>query len=277
MTSVLVAILTSGKLEKLIRCIESVLSQTSDVIVVCNTLDFAYVEQARKVAEDYNLEFKVTESNGKPAKGKNSVLEIFRSRSQFRYYMQVDGDDYLTPDALSKIATIVQQHPDVDVVGLTNNFMTFNGGVTTAKDLMESTDIYKFAQITGVHGLRLIELGKFLAANLQYNRMLLYSKKSVDNFNFDETFIGSEDVVASYKLYYNPNINYVLTDEHLHLYIYDLEENGNFHSFLSNLNEIKKIFLLFRIYLNNDIRMMLTLMCSINSSFNIIKITNTTC
>ena len=57
MTSVLVAILTSGKLEKLIRCIESVLSQTSDVIVVCNTLDFSYVEQARKVAEDYNLEF----------------------------------------------------------------------------------------------------------------------------------------------------------------------------------------------------------------------------
>jgi len=155
--------------------------------------------------------------------------------------MQVDADDYLTPDALSKIATIVQQNPTVDVIGLTNNFMTYNGGVTTATDLMKSTDIYKFAQITGVHGLRLIELGKFLAANLQYNRMILYSKKTVDNFNFDETFIGSEDVVASYKLYYNPDINYVLTDEHLHLYVYDLEDTGNFHSFLSNLNEIKKV------------------------------------
>jgi hypothetical protein len=249
--NLLVAVLTSRDVEKLKRCIESVLPQTSDVVVVCNTLDFSYVEQARKVAETYNLEFIVTESIGTPARGKNSVLEIFRTRSH-DYYMQVDADDYLTPDALSKIATIVQQNPDVDVIGLTNNFMTYNGGVTTATDLMESTDIYKFAQITGIHGLRLIELGKFLAANLQYNRMILYSKKTVDNFNFDETFIGSEDVVASYKLYYNPDINYVLTDEHLHLYVYDLEDTGNFHSFLSNLNEIKKVLRELKVIVNES-------------------------
>lgn len=121
MISVLVAILTSEKIEKLIRCIESVLSQTEEVIVVCNTLDTSYVEQARKIAKAYNLEFIVTESNGKPAKGKNSVLEIFRSRSQFKYYMQIDGDDYLTPDALSEIATIVQQNPDVDVIRCRRN------------------------------------------------------------------------------------------------------------------------------------------------------------
>jgi cellulose synthase/poly-beta-1,6-N-acetylglucosamine synthase-like glycosyltransferase len=234
----LVAILTSRDVEKLKRCIESVLPQTSDVIVVCNTLDFSFVEQARVVAEAYNLEFLVTESNGTPAKGKNSVLEIFRSRSH-DYYMQVDADDYLTPDALSKIATIVQQNTDVDVIGLTNNFMTYNGGVTTFEDFFSSADIYKFANVKGSHGLRLIELGRFVTANLQINRMLFYSKKSVNNFNFDETFIGSEDVVASYKLYYNSDINYVLTDEHL--YVYELQDNGNFHSFLSNPTEIKKV------------------------------------
>jgi len=236
--NMLVAILTSRDVEKLKRCIESVLPQTSDVIVVCNTLDFSFVEQARVVAEAYNLEFLVTESNGTPAKGKNSVLEIFRSRSH-DYYMQVDADDYLTPDALSKIATIVQQNTDVDVIGLTNNFMTYNGGVTTFEDFFSSADIYKFANVKGSHGLRLIELGRFVTANLQINRMLFYSKKSVNNFNFDETFIGSEDVVASYKLYYNSDINYVLTDEHL--YVYELQDNGNFHSFLSNPTEIKKV------------------------------------
>ena len=82
--------------------------------------------------------------------------------------------------------------------------------------------------------------------------MILYSKKTVDNFNFDETFIGSEDVVASYKLYYNPDINYLLTDEHLHLYVYDLEDTGNFHSFLSNLNEIKKVLRELKVIVNES-------------------------
>lgn len=236
--NLLVAVLTSKDVEKLKRCIESVLPQTSDVVVVCNTLDFSFVEQAKIVAEAYNLEFLVTESNGTPAKGKNSALEIFRSRSH-AYYMQVDADDYLASDALTKLATIVQQNPDVDVVGLIDGAMTYDGTNTTGNAFFNSADIYKFANVKGAHGLRLIELGKFLAANLLQNRMLLYSKKVINSFQFDETFVGSEDVVASYKLYYNPDINYVLTDEHL--YVYDLEDDGNFYTFLSNPSEIKKV------------------------------------
>jgi cellulose synthase/poly-beta-1,6-N-acetylglucosamine synthase-like glycosyltransferase len=236
--NLLVAVLTSRDVEKLKRCIESVLPQTSDVVVVCNTLDFSFVEQARIVAEAYNLEFLITESNGTPAKGKNSVLEIFRSRSH-AYYMQIDADDYLVPDALSKIAKIVQQNPDVDVIGLIDGFMTYNGGTTSGNAFFNGTDIYKFADIRGAHGVRLIKLGKFLAKNLEYNRMLLYSNKTVNSFNFDEKFIGSEDIVASYKLYYNSDIKYVLTKEHL--YVYDLEDMGNFHRFLSDSNEIKNV------------------------------------
>lgn len=235
---ILIALLTSRDATKLKRCIESVLSQTNNVIVVCNTLDFSYVAQAKKIAAAYNLEFVVTESNGTPARGKNSVLEIFRSRSH-AFYMQVDADDYLAPDALSKLEAIVTKNPDVDVVGLVDGFMTYNGTSTTGNTFFNGVDIYKFANARGSHGLRLIELGKFLAENLLQNRMLLYSNSVIHKFNFDETFLGSEDVVASYKLYYDPDINYVLTNEHL--YVYDLEDTGNFHSFLSNPNEIKKV------------------------------------
>jgi hypothetical protein len=235
--NLLVAVLTSRDVEKLKRCIESVLPQTSDVVVVCNTLDFSFVEHARSVAEEYNVEFLVTESNGTPAKGKNSVLEIFRSRSH-DYFMQVDADDYLAPDALSKIATIVQQNLDVDVIGLIDGFLACNGSVTTSTAFISDGDVFDFADVQGVHKLRLVELGKLLSNNLQYNRMLLYSKKAINTFNFDENFIGSEDIVATYKLYYNPDINYVLTDEHL--YVYDLEDNGNFYAFLSNPTEVKK-------------------------------------
>jgi hypothetical protein len=117
--------------------------------------------------------------------------------------------------------------------------MTYNGGTTSGNAFFNGTDIYKFADIRGAHGVRLIKLGKFLAKNLEYNRMLLYSNKTVNSFNFDEKFIGSEDIVASYKLYYNSDIKYVLTKEHL--YVYDLEDMGNFHRFLSDSNEIKNV------------------------------------
>ena len=245
--NLLVAVLTSRDVEKLKRCIESVLSQTSDVVVVCNTLDFSFVEQARVVAEAYNLEFLVTESNGTPAKGKNSVLEIFRTRSH-DYYMQVDADDYLAPDALTKLAKIVDDTPDVDVVGLVDGFVTCNGSATTSSAFLSDGNVFEFADVQGIHKLRLAELGKLLSNNLQYNRMLLYSNKALDTFNFDENFIGSEDIVASYKLYYNPDINYVLTD--VHLYAYDLEDSGNFHSFLSNPNEVKKTIRELKVILN---------------------------
>ena len=245
--NLLVAVLTSRDVEKLKRCIESVLSQTSDVVVVCNTLDFSFVEQARVVAEAYNLEFLVTESNGTPAKGKNSVLEIFRTRSH-DYYMQVDADDYLAPDALTKLAKIVDDTPDVDVVGLVDGFVTCNGSATTSSAFLSDGNVFEFADVQGIHKLRLAELGKLLSNNLQYNRMLLYSNKALDTFNFDENFIGSEDIVASYKLYYNPDINYVLTD--VHLYAYDLEDRGNFHSFLSNPNEVKKTIRELKVILN---------------------------
>jgi cellulose synthase/poly-beta-1,6-N-acetylglucosamine synthase-like glycosyltransferase len=245
--NILVALLTSRDVEKLKRCIESVLPQTSDVVVVCNTLDFSFVEQARSVAEEYNVEFLVTESNGTPAKGKNSVLEIFRSRSH-SYYMQVDADDYLAPDALIKLNKIVNENPDVDVIGLIDGFVTCNGTENNTTEFLSNGNVFEFANVQGTYKLRLAELGKLLSNNLQYNRMLLYSNKAINTFNFDENFIGSEDIVASYKLYYNPDINYVLTD--VHLYTYDLEDKGNFYAFLSNSTEVKKTIRELKVILN---------------------------
>lgn len=238
MIDILVALLTSKDSKKLERCIESVLPQTTSVVVVCNTLDFSYVDEAKKVADRHNVEFIVTESNGTPAKGKNSVLEIFRSRNN-DYYMQIDADDYLTSDALTKIEKIVEESSGLDVLGLTNGSVKYWDKETKSDGFLLGTDIYDFANVTGANKIRLMELGKFLVDNLQYNRMLLYSKKTVNSFNFDEDFIASEDIVATYKLYYDPNIKYIITNEDL--YIYDLEENGNFHYFLSNLTEIKKV------------------------------------
>jgi cellulose synthase/poly-beta-1,6-N-acetylglucosamine synthase-like glycosyltransferase len=237
--NMLVALLTSRDVEKLKRCIESVLPQTSDVVVVCNTLDFSFVEQARSVAEEYNVEFLVTESNGTPAKGKNSVLEYFNT-TDYTHLMQIDGDDYIMPDAIEKINSIVEQNPEVDVIGITHNYMLFQGKEYTLRDFFRSQEIYEFAgAVEKGHQINLFSLGKFMASTLNFNRMVLYSKKATNSFKFDLEFYGSEDVVAYFELYYNPNINYVLTDEHI--YIYDMESGGNFQDFLKNNNTIRRV------------------------------------
>ena len=237
--NLLVAVLTSKDGEKLKRCIESVLPQTSDVIVVCNTLEFSFVEQAKVVAETYNLEFLVTESNGTPAKGKNSVLEYFNT-TDYTHLMQIDGDDYIMPDAIEKINSIVEQNPEVDVIGITHNYMLFQGKEYTLRDFFRSQEIYEFAgAVERGHQINLFSLGKFMASTLNFNRMVLYSKKGANSFKFDLEFHGAEDVVAYFGLYYNPNINYVLTDEHI--YIYDMESGGNFQDFLKNNNTVRRV------------------------------------
>lgn len=237
--NLLVAVLTSRDVEKLKRCIESVLSQTSDVVVVCNTLDTSYEDLATLVAESYGIHCVVTESNGTPSHGKNSVLEYFNT-TDYTHLMQIDGDDYIMPDAIEKINSIVEQNPEVDVIGITHNYMLFQGKEYTLRDFFRSQEIYEFAgAVERGHQINLFSLGKFMASTLNFNRMVLYSKKVTNSFKFDLEFHGAEDVVAYFELYYNPNINYMLTDEHI--YIYDMESGGNFQEFLKDNNTIRRV------------------------------------
>jgi hypothetical protein len=234
----LVAILTSGKLEKLQRCIESVLPQTQNLIVVCNTLDSEYENLAAAVAESYGIDFVSTESNGTPARGKNSVLDYF-VKTDYTHLMQIDGDDYLVGDAITQITEIVKSNISVDVLGLTYNYMLFQNKEYTLHDFFSNQEIYQFAGIDGKEKKNLQLLGRYMAAKLKYNRMVLYSKTAANTFRFDESFLGAEDVVASYELYFNPKIKYVLTDEHI--YVYELESGGNFNQFLSNDNTVTRV------------------------------------
>ena len=236
----LVAILTSDKIDKLERCIKSVYQQTalSDIVVIINTMDTQYATSAQQVCEQYGIRYAVTDSNGTPAKGKNSVLDFFLN-TEYDYLTQIDGDDYLTPNAINKIHGIIENNPDIDILGLTNNTMTCQGKQYIVQDFFESSDIYSFAGIAGREALNLIALGKFMINHLPCNRMLLYSRRCAESFRFDESFTGAEDIVASYELYYNSNLTYSFTHEHL--YNYELESGGNFNTFLATNTEVKKV------------------------------------
>ena len=245
----LVAILTSDKIDKLERCIKSVLQQTplSDIVVIINTADTQYVTSAQHTCKKYGIRYEVTISNGTPAMGKNSVLDFFLN-TEYDYLTQIDGDDYLTPNAIDKIHSIIQNNPDIDILGLTNNPMTYQGKQYMVQEFFESSDIYSFAGIDGREALNLIALGKFMVNHLPWNRILLYSRQCAESFRFDETFLGAEDIVASYELYYNSTLKYLFTHEHL--YMYDLEPNGNFNTFLANSTEVKKIHMKLRTVVN---------------------------
>ena len=135
---VLISILTSGKPDLLVLCYESVTKQergncangadgadgaqgpdgakyTYDVVVVVNSTDPAYADTVRALVP--GVEVVVTESNGRPGKGHNSVLTNFRKRCDnhdyYDYCLLVDGDDFLYPRALSRIERYLDYEPDV--------------------------------------------------------------------------------------------------------------------------------------------------------------------
>ena len=110
MTKLLVAVLTSGKPEKLARCLKSVNSNSSphERIVIINTTDNEYISQATQISFDHGFPVRVTESNGTPGRGKNSVLEHFLS-TDADWLMQIDGDDYISDGCISRLHYEIEQ------------------------------------------------------------------------------------------------------------------------------------------------------------------------
>lgn len=231
--NILVAILTSKNATKLKRCIESVLPQTSDVVVVCNTLDFSYLEQAKNLAESYGIKFIATESNGNPGKGKNSVKDYFLS-TEFTHLIPVDGDDILLPDAVQKITDIVESK-NPDVIGLIDSLMLFEDRLMPVKN-WEKLDFIqrRFAELTEPKNQRRLNLHieKIRRVSNQYDnffdRFVLLSRKAASCTNYNETLTGAEDIKQSlvFKLLQKEGVlNYILLSSE-NIYLYDVTNVG---------------------------------------------------
>lgn len=89
-----VYVLTSRNIERL-NWIEQVIPQRETVVVI-NSLDPDYGAVASKWCEERGIEYHITQSDGTPATGKNSVIKLFLE-SEEDYMVHVDGDDMLTP------------------------------------------------------------------------------------------------------------------------------------------------------------------------------------
>lgn len=235
-----------------------------DLYVIINTLNENFKDAAVEWCTKEKIDFSVTESDGTPATGKNSFLDIF-SNSENDYAVLIDGDDFLTPHGVAtynKIANLLEP-PDAVCLKL--------GFALTA-------DYYSYGYIEHTQGLnpenfngiasryfyvkhwRMLIDGtlarekylQFASAKIDFNVLknsmkewAEYSRKSLDGlethmrvtfiskraakYRFDNTMIVGEDVMNLIDLKHaahNGEITMFKIDETLPTYIYEQRTHG---------------------------------------------------
>jgi hypothetical protein len=116
--NILAVILTSSDVKKTRRAYESLRkspkSITMDIDIVVNTLNKTYINEIRKEFEKDKVLIVETESNGLCGKGKNSVLDHFRShKNHYDYLMPIDGDDFFYPSAFKQFEKVLSVGHDI--------------------------------------------------------------------------------------------------------------------------------------------------------------------
>ena len=125
----MVTLLTSSNLEYLRECLQCILQQRPvdtlvyDVFIVVNTLnnDFKESVDALIATMDYSrqtVRVVQTASNGRPGKGHNSVLELFRMHPEYDYLYAMDGDDFAYPCLLQQLSKYIYTQTPPDVLAL---------------------------------------------------------------------------------------------------------------------------------------------------------------
>jgi len=101
-------VLTSRKFGCLKRHFRSL--PKAQTTVVINSTDDVYIAKAYEWCREEGIDVTITESNGKPGKGKNSVLQHFLA-SECEYMVQIDGDDFLQPHGVNVYNWVSENNP----------------------------------------------------------------------------------------------------------------------------------------------------------------------
>jgi hypothetical protein len=226
----LVAILTSGKLEKLQRCIDSALLQvtSSEIVVIINTLDEQYENLASALVEKNGLKYVITESNGSPGKGKNALIKYFLSTDS-THVIPIDGDDYIYPDAISKLKELIVSS-NSDVLGLINGLCKLPDSLVTFPEMFSSSYyLSKFRENVDpknskrfdYHTQKIREVS--IEHNNFFNRFVIVSRNAAEKIQYDEHLHAAEDVKQGLflkLLHQEGTIKYSLIDRQ-DIYLYD--------------------------------------------------------
>ncbi len=93
-----------------------------DLHIVINTQDEGFKASAIDYCSSEGIEYTVTVSDGTPATGKNSVLDLFKD-SDNDYMVLVDGDDFITPHGVVTYKKLAQATTPPDIAAIEYQFV----------------------------------------------------------------------------------------------------------------------------------------------------------
>ena len=257
MTKILVAILTSGKPEKLGRCIQSVTNNSSlfERIVICNSNDENFINLASQISYDNNINFRTSVSNGTPGKGKNSVLDYFLT-TDCDWLFQIDGDDYISEGCIARLYDEINSN-DFDLGCLTNGYAVRPSGTIIALsqvDLLPKV-MRHFLKYSEEERNYYINHKSFVQSKTfngePINRNILYNRNAASH-RYNEELSVSEDVLFFLQSKEIFKIHEISASEDDFLYMYDFTDDGAVMTSIKNKTLIQNIELMMTEYNNGN-------------------------
>ena len=220
--------------------------------IIINTLDKDAERDLKYICELFDFRYHITESNGTPARGKNSLLEIFE-KSDNDYCVQIDGDDYLTPHGVWFYQTVAAGSSVPDVICLKNQISWCRTGKMWSEEVKKELRRFFTIEKDSIDYDELLESmvkqhipeekakvyveyhrdyystqEKYCEAEEAHSRVVFMSKKAA-KYRFPEELVVGEDTVFYYLLkdaHFRGELTAVCNDEAPATYVYNQLEGG---------------------------------------------------
>ena len=233
------------------------------LITVLNSTDQEYINTAESWCKEQDIEYYITESDGTPATGKNSVMKLFLN-SDNDYMVLVDGDDFITPHGVVVYGMISQLDSPPDAVAIVNQF-----GLVPREDVCDQGCSLRFAldennpdnvhgkgvrcykhderwwmdaiagriyrhdkglykDISLVHKRLMAYCYKYLNQKETHLRITFYSKKAAI-YQFNKDFMVGEDTLQYFDIknaWVTGNLKIQHLDDSYPSYVYDQRLSG---------------------------------------------------
>ena len=222
-------VLTSRKLKCLKRHFHSLPKEHTTVVI--NTIDKDYEEKAVEYCRDNNIDYAVTESNGRPGRGKNSVLQHFLGTDE-EYMVQIDGDDFMQPHGVNLYKAVAESDNPPDGIQIVHSI----GWLDLDSDWENLWEDHTLTQEIN------LSYGQHRMDNRKWNyppdsrepmdcaRLIFWSRKLAELVTFREDLMIGEDSLVNYQvrdLAYKGIVTLQkVNDTKEHTYVYDFSNSG---------------------------------------------------
>jgi hypothetical protein len=202
--------LVSRDLPKAIRATNSCRNQflteqfQVETVAIVNSKNQEFIDEFCSWCESEQVKYVITESNGTPSRGKNSVLQFLRD-SDYDGVSMTDGDDLVYPTGALQIERHLLHHPTTDVLIVKPSDQVTNHESYGSVQIKEGNyavcwgmNIVKLGYTYGPGKSEIFNSGHFAARNLGGH--VFYSKKVAQLVQYDEEQLLGEDLLLEFNL-----------------------------------------------------------------------------